>query len=222
MQHARPLLAFVTSALALPPLFAVLTGSDRNGAGYVGVVFGYLGVSAPMFFGQWFIGQEKIKGTFKLLRLLPVSGTRIIFSKYMSSTILCLVLINGILLVEPAVCRLAGLHLSSPSAPLVLWTNITAAFLVAVGIVLFTALDFRIATQAIIWTICGIMTGIGLAGRYLQDGHADVLAGRANLMINDLRLTLGIGLALTGAAPLMVWFAARLFERMEWCQLEEG
>ncbi len=222
VQHARPLLTFAAAALILPPVFAILSKSEQDGSGYAGIVFGYLGVGAPMLFGQWFIGQEKLKGTFKLLRLLPVSGIKIILTKYLSASILCLLLINMVLLVEPVICRLIGPVIAIPAAPLILWTNIAAMFLVAVGMALFTALDTRIATQAIIWTICGFMVSIGLAGNYLHGRRVDAFAGRVSFVISDLRLALFIGLILAGIALVMVWFAARLFDRMEWSQLEEG
>jgi len=142
-QHAKPLLIFAATALALPLAFTVLTRTEKDSTGYIGTVFGCLGISAPMLLGQWLIGQEKVKGTFKLLRSLPVSETKIILTKYLFSTIVCLILVNGALLVEPAVCRLFGLAISFPTAPLVAWTNIAAVFFIAVSTTVFTILDAR-------------------------------------------------------------------------------
>lgn len=222
VQHARPMISFVVSAVALPLIFALIAGSGKDSSGYTGVVFGYLGISAPMFFGQWFIGQEKLKGTFKTLRLLPVSGAQIIGTKFLSGAMLCLVLINGVLILEPAACNLFGIAIALPPATLILWTNVTAIFLVATGISLFTVLDFRIATQAVVWTICGLMVGIGLAAKYIQGGSADAPARTAGIMVNDFRVILAAGVLLISSGLAMIRFAAGVFEMTDWSSLEEG
>ncbi len=222
IQNARPLAFFFVAALLLPLAFTLFTRSEEDGGGYAGTVFGFLALGAPMLFGQWFIGQEKVKGTFRLLRSLPISGTRIIVTKYVGSTILCLVLIDVALFLEPLICRLIGLQIPAPAPALVVWTSIAAAFLVAVSIAMFTLLDTRIATQAIIWTMCGFMLCLALAGKYLQGLGIESLANRVVPSIYDLRAAIFVGLALGGTSFAIVWRTARVFEQREWMQLEEG
>jgi len=222
VQHARPLAVFFVGALALPLAFSLLARTDKDGAGYVGTVFGFLAIGAPMLFGQWFVGQEKTKGTFRLLRSLPISGTGIIMTKFLGSTLLCLPLINLALLLEPLVCQVFGLRVPQPAAALVVWTNLAACFLVAISIALFTMLDARMATQVILWSMCILALCTSLAGKYLQGPRVEAIAGRAVSSLLDLRVVAISGIVLAGVATAAAWVAALLFERKEWSQLEEG
>ncbi|MGA2261965.1 MAG: ABC transporter permease [Acidobacteriota bacterium] len=222
VQHARALVALAASALALPLVFALLAGPEKDSAGYVGFVFGYLGISAPMMFAQWFIGQEKIKGTFRVLRLLPVSGTRIIVTKCMGAMLLCLLLINITLILEPAVCRASGIGIAQPMAALVLWTNAVAVLSLSISMALFAALDTRIAIQAVIWTLCGFMIlGYG-AQRYLGKQGFDALTEHAGTLAGDIGLLCIAILPLALVALLLIGLSAWLFERKEWTDLEEN
>ncbi|MGH9763005.1 MAG: hypothetical protein ACREDR_20015, partial [Blastocatellia bacterium] len=77
-QNKKALALFFISALSLPPLFYLVHSGGNGSTGFLGVVFGYVVFGAPMIFAFWTIGQEKIKGTLRLLRTLPVSGRWII------------------------------------------------------------------------------------------------------------------------------------------------
>ncbi len=222
IQHLRPLMVLLASAFALPPAFSLLSRSDGDGAGYAGIVFGFLAIGVPMLFGQWFVGQEKIKGTFRLLRSLPISGTDIILAKYLGSTLLCLFLVNGPLLFEPAVCRALGLNVPQPAAVLVIGTNLTAAFLIAVSVTLFTLLDVRMASQIIVWSVCIFIVALSLAGKYLEGLEIGELNGGGLPSIFDPRIVAIAGIFFAGFPTAMVWLGARIFEKREWSQLEEG
>jgi ABC-type transport system involved in multi-copper enzyme maturation permease subunit len=92
-QHAKNLLIFLLSALALPLMFGLIV-DESDGSGYHGVVFGYIVLGAPAIFAFWFIGQEKMKGTMKLLSILPISGREIILTKSLGSALLTAVFIR--------------------------------------------------------------------------------------------------------------------------------
>ncbi|MBZ5496728.1 MAG: ABC transporter permease [Acidobacteriia bacterium] len=221
VQHARGLFGLAASALALPLVFALLTGSGKDSAGYVGFVFGYLGVSAPMMLAQWFIGQEKIKGTFRVLRLLPVSGFRIMITKCLGAMLLCLILINTTLVLEPAGCQALGIGIAQPRAALVLWTNTAAVFFLGISMALFTILDTRIAIQAAIWTLCGLMIlGYG-AQKYLGKQDFNAFTERAGPLAGNIGLLCAAALPVALAALLLVGLSAWFFERKEWADLEE-
>jgi hypothetical protein len=222
VQHARGLLALAASGLALPLVFVLLSGSEKDSAGYVGFVFGYLGISAPMMFAQWFIGQEKIKGTFRVLRLLPVSGTRIMVTKCLNALLLCLLLINAALILEPAIGRALGFGIAQPPAALVLWTNATAVLALGISMALFTALDTRIAIQAVIWTLFSFMIlGYG-AQKYLGRQRFDTFTEHAGTLAGDIGLVCVAVLPLVVATVLLIGFSAWIFERKEWADLEEN
>ncbi len=221
-QHAKPLLIFTLSCLALPVLSAPFTAGGKDGTGYVGLAFGFLGISAPMLLAQWFIGQEKVKGTFKLLRTLPVSGTRMILTKYVTCTAICLLWINGVLFLGPTVCNMMGSQASMPGAPAMLWTSISGMFFVGLSISLFVVFDARIAAQAMIWGMCCIMVCVALAGRFLEGREDEAFAARMGIAIQSGWLAACCWLILGAISFLMVWFAARLFEKRDWSRLEEG
>src|SRR5262249_62019707 len=113
-QHARALMVFFISALALPTGFYLLKPSGANNSGFVGVVVGYLIFGAPTLFAFWLIGQEKLKGTLRLIKLLPISGMRVITTKSLTSLALCLLLNNFTLLGVPLLLRLPGVPLAPP------------------------------------------------------------------------------------------------------------
>ncbi len=220
-QHARPLLGLALSALALPLAFVLLTGTAKDSAGYAGVVFGYLGISSPLMFAQWFVGQEKLKGTFQVLRLLPVSGAGIIATKCICGALLSAGLINIALVLEPAVCRSVGITVAQPPLPLVLWCNMAAVLSLGVSMLLFTAFDTRIAVQAVIWTFFGLMILSFAAQKYLGARALDSLADRAGAAAGNPGIICLVGAPVVLAACLLFWCSARLFERKEWGELEE-
>jgi hypothetical protein len=219
-QHARALLALTSSALTLPLVFALLAGSEGSTAGYSGFVFGYLALSAPILLSHWFIGQEKIKGTLRILRLLPVPMTAIIRTKCLWAALHGLLLINVTLILEPALCRYGGLALAQPSPALVLWANAVALLSLGLNAALLAAFDTRIAMQATIWLLCALLVlGYG-AQRYLGRQNFEALAEHA-------RIYAGSGAMVPAAACvsilalLLFALSAWLFERKEWPDLEE-
>jgi hypothetical protein len=222
VQHFRPLLGLLVSAMVLPLAFALISESRARSAGFAGFIFGFLGVSAPIMMAQWFIGQEKVKGTLRVLRLLPLSLGRIVWMKCLGALAICSLIINTALVLEPVILRYGGIGIAQPPLLLVVWTNATAALILGISMALFSSLDTRIALQAAIWTLCGFMI-LGYA--------AQKLANRKSWLASDQQFTsmaghpgwiLGTAVFMLVAAFLMMGFSAWQMDRKDWEELEEN
>src|SRR5262249_43539501 len=130
--------------------------------------FGYLIFGAPTLFAFWLVGQEKIKGTLRLLKLLPISGMQIIAAKSLASLTLCLLLNLMSLLGAPLVLRLAGFAIAPPGLPIIFWMSMAVVIFVALNIAIFTTFDHKIATQIVYFGLFVVMIAVMVADKFLS------------------------------------------------------
>jgi hypothetical protein len=218
-QHAKTILVFFLSALILPVGFSLFFSQTQSNAGYLGVVFGYIMLGAPALFAFWFIGQEKMKGTFKLLSILPIPGRKLILIKSLASAILCLAVINLVAVVIPAIFHVfIGINWL-PSPGIIVWINLLTIFFSAVDIAIFTLFETKTASQAIYLGHAFVGLSILIAVRHLP------VAGDPELLLQSLK---AIGFQYWGAIAIvflsyfLVALSGRIFEMREWADLEES
>ncbi len=217
-QHHKTILLLFLSAAAFPATFSLFMDERQDGAAYLGVTFGYTVLGAPAMLAFWCIGQEKLKGTFKLLTILPISRRRIIQAKSLTITLVCLLIVNLVSALGPMIMRLAPGKGFSAGLRILFWMNLMTIFFIGVDVAIFTLMDARTASQII----------------YL--GHALLALGaivsNKLVVINDQPLWImprldSAGLQLSAGALILflVWAmvdgSGRLFEMKEWADLEE-
>jgi hypothetical protein len=220
-QHTRALTLFFISALVVPALFYLVNPTGPDNRGLIGVTFGYMVFGAPTLFAFWLVGQEKMKGTLRLLKILPISGQCIITTKSLTVVTLCVLLNLMALLGVPLFLRLAGFAIEWPGWLTVIWMCMAAVFFVAMNVAIFTAFDHKIATQVAYFGFAVMMIAVSVAEKFLKP---------RGLTLDSLLTSLwqwwyfpywGWSMALAFSA-LLILFAGRLFERTEWPELEEG
>lgn len=220
-QHAKALAIFFTSALALPVGFYLVSSPGADNSGFIGVAFGYIVFGAPTLFAFWLVGQEKVKGTMRLLKLLPIPSPRVILAKALTSLGLCLALSNTTLIIVPSLLRLAGFDIARTSLLTVLWLNLASAFFVAVGIAVFTAFEHKIAMQIAYFGFFVLALAVMIVEKYLTARGVNF----GSLLTNTLGqwyLPYWGGIVVLGLAALLILFAGRIFDWAEWSELEEG
>jgi hypothetical protein len=220
-QHAKPLAIFSLVALATPGIFYWMTGAGKESAGFVGVAFGYIVMGYPVMLTFYLIGQEKAKGTMKFLKLLPLSGRWIIFSKSLTVVALSLSLLNFVVILEPLLMRWIGFGIDMPNALLVFWMNLAAIFLIALGIAAHTAFDHRLAGQIGYLVIVVVM----LLTTFIEKYMVRFGMGTPEQLFERVRQS---NIVYWGAVPVMIasvllfLLSARILEGTEWSDLEEG
>lgn len=209
---------FLLSALALPIAFSLMISKPDDGAGYFGVAFGYLVPGAPALFSFWFIGQEKMKGTFKFLSILPIPGRQLILAKSLASALLCLSIINVVVLLMPLMMQAAiGLRWF-PGLQTILWVNLLTLLFVAVDATIFTLLESKIASQAIYLGHTFLALIVLVAIKLMPTiGESDTLLQR----LYSISFHYWGWIPVILIAYLLVVFSGRVFEMREWTELEE-
>jgi len=218
-QNRKALAVTFATAFALPILFHAALAQSGGGGSYPSFAIGYAVISVPILIVHLFIGHEKLKGTFRLLRLLPVSGSRLILTKSVVAIFLCLVVANLMMFVEPLVLRSVGINYALPGALSLLWINLATAFICALAAVAFVVFEHKIALQVSYLMIFGLMLGFAALEKGLaQTGLRFSLAERA---AQTYLLYWGGPVVLLLIAAFIL-FAGRLFEAKEWPELEEN
>jgi hypothetical protein len=220
-QHARALTIFFISALGLPAGFYLVNPTGADNSGILGVTFGYMVFGGPTLFAFWLVGQEKMKGTLRLLRLLPISGGRVIAAKSLTIMALCLLINLMALIGVPLLLRLMGYGIEIPGWPIILWMCLAALFFGAMNVAIFTAFDHKIAMQIAYFGFFLVAVMVMAAEKFLKPRGVDVTLLLASLWGRWYFPYWGWSLALAFVAQLIL-FAGRLFERKEWSELEEG
>lgn len=219
-QNGKAFLLFLASAVALPPVFTLIQKPGSGSSGFIGVVFGYLVLSAPMLFAFWLVGQEKVKGTFRLLRLLPGPAEHIILTKGVASLSICVLTVNVVLVIEPLLLNFFGLAVSFPAGLTLLWMNLATAFFAALGIVIFTVFNHKMATQIWYLALVALMMFMTVAEKYLTRLGVDLSVVVQKALTQRYLLYWGAVLILLLILVLLL-FAARYFEWRDWTELTE-
>jgi hypothetical protein len=220
-QNAKGILLFVGSAIIFPTLFYFLTSAKQDNGGFIGVIFGFVTVSGPTLFGIWFIGQEKLKGTYRFLKILPISGMKVITAKSLTSLGICLLTMNAALICTPLVLRLSGFSIALPPPNLLLWLHIANIFFVSLSTLVFTALNYKIAAQISMYGMMAIVMGGLFAEKMLAPrGYSFELLLAFMQSVPGMLYFSGIIILILSA-----WFillAGWIFDRAEWPDLEEN
>ncbi len=216
-QHAKNLLIFLLSALALPLMFSLI-GDESDGSGYHGVVFGYIVLGAPAIFAFWFIGQEKMKGTMKLLSILPIPGRDIILTKSMASALLSLSIVNLVVVLVPFVVDTVTSNKWFPSLTFITWINLLTVFFVSLDVAIFTLLDSKIASQVIYLGHAFMVFAVLFSVKFFPSANDPQ-------SIIDRLYSIGFqywgSLSIILASYLLVALSGRIYEMKEWADLEE-
>lgn len=220
-QHTRALTLFFSSAAVVPAGFYLAHPTGADNSGVIGVTFGYMVFGAPTLFSLWLVGQEKMKGTLRLLKILPISGQRIIATKSLTAMTLCALVILIALVGAPLFLRVVGFPIELPSWPTVLWICMAAVFFVAINITIFTAFDHKIASQIAYFGFGFAMIALGFAERFLKPRGVNVYSMLTSVWQWWYFSYWGWILAPAFAA-LLILFAGRLCDQTEWPELEEG
>jgi ABC-type transport system involved in multi-copper enzyme maturation permease subunit len=220
-QHSRALILFFLSSLALPIGFFLLKPTGADNSGIVGVNVGYLVLSAPMLFAFWLVGQEKLKGTLRLLKILPLSGMRIVTAKALTGLALCALLNLLFLRLSPLILGLLGFHIAFPGREIFFWMCLAAAFFVAVNIAIFTAFDYKIAMQISYFGIFGVLAALMTVEKFLPRRGVNVMELLTGAW-RQWRVAYWGWLPILTLSVLCVLVAGRLFECREWPELEDG
>lgn len=214
-QNRKALAVMLVTSLALPLIFGAAVRPDS----YLSFAVGYGVVSVPILFAHLFVGHEKLKGTFRLLCVLPVRGSRLIKTKALATILLGLLVANLLAYVEPLLLRSFGLSYTLPGLLPLIWINVASAFVSALAVSAFVAFEHKVALQVSYLTVFGLALGLtGLDKWAAQAGLGTSLTARAV----ELYLPYwGVPVVLLFVAA-SVRFAGRLFELKEWPELEEG
>jgi ABC-type Na+ efflux pump permease subunit len=217
-QNWKSILIFFTSSLAFPITFAILQDRGSN-VEYLGVVFGYIVLGGPILFSYLLIGQEKVKGTFKFLRVLPISGTHIILTKSLTVICLCLINLDFALILEPLMLRLFGLNFL-PSSSTLLWLNLTAIFFAAISILITTYFNHKTAAQISYSLIAGLVWAVAFMEKHLL--RADALKELAIEIASQPTLSFLSTAVICSFAAGLILLASYTFNRIDWVDLEEN
>jgi ABC-type transport system involved in multi-copper enzyme maturation permease subunit len=88
LQHRRSLLIFAAVGLMLSlPGKAVVLNYDLSPTIHR-FLFTYITVLTPMELTMWFVGQEKVKETIRVLRLLPITPAQFVTAKMLGIVLL--------------------------------------------------------------------------------------------------------------------------------------
>lgn len=146
-QNATPLGLFFGLGLGLPALLALLKGGSESADFYVGAVMPIIVFGGGLVLPGMFIGDEKAKGTFRSLAMLPISPALMVCAKFLLivGVVLAVALIS--LVAMPWVFVQVGLGLPPISWVVVLWMVTAGLLSVAVSASLFFALNNKLALQ---------------------------------------------------------------------------
>jgi len=220
-QNARGLLFFIGTAILFPTAIYMVTAPGADNRGYVGVIFGFVTFSAPTMFAMWFIGQEKLKGTLRFLKILPISGMGVIVAKSLTCICICLVTMNVSLIGIPILLRLAGFPISIPAPMLLFWLNLANIFFISLNVLGFTALNHKIASQISLYGMMSVGLGVLFAGKLLAPrGYSfskliGIIQGKPGLFYF-------LGVLIFILSAVVIRLAGKIFERAEWPDLEES
>ena len=220
-QNAIGLLFFIASAILFPTAIYLVTTPGSDNSRYVGVIFGFVTLSAPAMFAMWFIGQEKLKGTFRFLRILPISGMRVIVAKSLTSISICLLTMNISLIGMPLILRLFGFSISFPTPMLLFWLNLANIFFISLNILVFTALNHKMASQISLYSMVAVGLGVVMAGKLLAPrGYS--ISKLTGFIQNKPGLFYLLGVLVFILSAAFIRLAGNIFEKAEWPDLEES
>jgi ABC-2 family transporter protein len=102
-QHRRNVLIFAAVGTVLSVTGKVVVNHQDLSAGIHRFLFTYITVVIPMELTMWFVGQEKLKETIRVLRLLPVTPAQFVTAKMLAIVLLGEVFFFGSTLIQTAV-----------------------------------------------------------------------------------------------------------------------
>ncbi len=218
-QHKKAVSLFFLVGLVMPAVFSLIIGQTEDGSGYLGVVFGYVMMGAPAMFSFLLIGQEKLKGTFKLLSILPIAGKKLILAKSLGVALLCLSLANLACVVSPLIIRLTMGYECLASPEIIFWANLLTLFFVSVDVAVFTLFESKIASQIAYLLFAFMGFTVIAANKYFETSTdpQEILLQLKTIGFQYWGWTIVISVSCA-----IVMFAGRLFEMKEWAELEEN
>ncbi|MCI0660937.1 MAG: hypothetical protein L0220_07675 [Acidobacteria bacterium] len=220
-QNAGGLLFFISSAILFPTAIYLINAPGPDNSRFVGVIFGFVTFSAPTMFAMWFIGQEKLKGTFRFLKILPISGMRVIVAKSLTCFCICLVTMNVSLIGMPILLRLSGFPISFPTPMLLFWLNLANIFFISLNMLVFTALNHKIASQISLYSMMAVGLGVVMAGKVLAPrGYS--FSKLIGFIQNKPGLFYLLGVLIFIFSAAIIRLSGNIFEKAEWPDLEES
>lgn len=218
-QNQKALALFAISAAGFPAAFYLIT-SPAGESDFIGLVFTYIVFGAPALLAFWFVGQEKLKGTFRLLRLLPVPPEHVITTKVSTSAGICVLLVNIVVVGEPLLFSFAGYSIQIPSALTIIWLNATTIAIASFTSAAYTIFDHKVASQIVYWLLAVMVLGFAAAGKYLPKAgiNPSVLWAK---VAGAWYFAFGGPIVLIAITVVVARYAGRVFKNRDWTELEE-
>lgn len=213
-QHRKGLFIYAVSVILVPLVLADLSHATSE-SGFLGSVVGYIGFGGPMLMALWFVGQEKMKGTLRILRALPISGRQIVVTKMITSSLVCLGLANVVLLGEPSLLSHVLLQPLHITAPIILALNGLLWFACCFYTAIFVVLEQKIAIQVSYWGIFALVLAGLMADKISKARHINFS------FMTKLPAIILIVVVLALASLVALEVASRVLEWKEWSELEE-
>lgn len=219
-QNWRALSLYAPFALLFPFCFLIFS-RDRNPEGFLGMVFSLVVLGGSLMFNFWFVGQEKVKGTLRLLKIMPVSETQIVAAKLILSSVLALLLLNGTLLLAPYAASRTGISVPALSVSSVLWMQVATLFCCALCNGIFVALEQKLALQVSYFALFGI-AGLTIAAGKLYESHASPSLMSIKRAAESPLAALAALVAAIGLGLIVIRFGAQLLKWKDWSDLDEN
>lgn len=218
-QCARPLAVFLLIATLLP-IGALIVSKKFTAEGYLGMLFSLIVMGAPLLFGFWFIGEEKTKGTIRLLKILPIPEGVIVGSKVMTSLVLTSMTLQVALIVIPRLAPAFGGVGVTLEPAWGIWMNTAAIGCVGICSLVFIALEQKLAMQIAYFTMFGLGGLTVLAAKGLEQSKSPSAEVVRTALASPLWATLSMCLALA-LLMLVVRFGSNWLRQQDWAELIE-
>lgn len=219
-QHRKPLLILATTALLLSTVTSAGAAAGHQMEGVYGFAFGFLIIAAPVILTTWFVGDEKVKGTIRVLRLLPISSRTLMAAKMLGIILVIESLLLGTMVLVPMVVGMVIGYPLYPTCALVLSFLAMPLLCISVLLPVFVHYEYKIAGQFAFGTFFGISMLLLIVVKKFPDVGQKI---SIFLSHSDGLRVLALVLWLCSLASLAVgWFAAsRIYEWKEWSDLGE-
>ncbi len=218
-QNRTALAVYAAGAIAFPALAHVFQKS-KSVESYLGLIFGLVILGAPLLFGFWFIGQEKAKGTLRILRILPIPEAKLVMAKLALNLGLTAVVLAAVLLGDPWLLRALGASSLEIGFAPVLWMITAGCFCSIVCTCVFIAFEQKVAMQIGYGIMLALTVVSVLAAKYLDHGSGGAAAVRR--LLEHPAAPLVALLVLIPVSAAAIRFGGNLIAWRDWSELEEA
>lgn len=146
-QNIRPLGIFLAAVCLTSVLLALQQGGGGSAEAYLGFMTALIVFGSGLVLPMLFIGDERAKGTFRFLAILPIGPGMIARAKFILIMGIMVAVTLTALVVIPWVLLQSGVGVPVASVVTVLLLVSASLFSTAIGASLFFALSYKLASQ---------------------------------------------------------------------------